>query len=73
MNYTGKIIVTNKEGIRQQHQWGTVNKLLCEETTGGVDHANFWIHAGYYYGPRDDQPPEYSTCPTSPPGSENAK
>ena len=72
MNYTGKIIVTNKEGIRQQHQWGTVNKLLCEETTGGVDHANFWIHAGYYYGQGRPTAGVFD-LPTSPPGSENAK
>ena len=33
MNYTGKIIVKNGEGIREEHEWGTFNKLLCEETT----------------------------------------
>lgn len=34
MNYTGKFIVTNEEGIREEYAWGTVNKLLCYETTG---------------------------------------
>jgi oxalate decarboxylase/phosphoglucose isomerase-like protein (cupin superfamily) len=45
MNYTGKIIVTNKEGIRQQHAWGTFNKLLCQETTGD---ANFTFGEMHY-------------------------
>lgn len=33
MNYTGKIIVRNDEGIREEHDWGAINKLLCAETT----------------------------------------
>ena len=38
MNYTGKIIVKNDEGIREEYEWGRMNKLLCEQTTGD---ANF--------------------------------
>ena len=34
MNYTGKIIVENGEGVREETAWGSFNKLLCEETTG---------------------------------------
>ncbi|MFH1566353.1 MAG: hypothetical protein ABIL09_00015 [Gemmatimonadota bacterium] len=34
MFYTGKIIVRNAEGVREEHAWGTLNKLLCEATTG---------------------------------------
>ena len=34
MNYTGKIIVRNDEGVVEEHSWGTLNKLLCQETTG---------------------------------------
>ena len=34
MHYKGKLIVKNDEGIRQQSDWGTLNKLLCKETTG---------------------------------------
>ena len=33
MNYTGKIIVRNSEGIRVDHDWGGFNKLLCDDTT----------------------------------------
>lgn len=33
MNYSGKIIVTNDEGIRQDFGWGQLNKLICEEHT----------------------------------------
>lgn len=34
MFYTKKIIVKNDEGLREEHEWGTLNRLLCEETTG---------------------------------------
>ena len=34
MYYTEKIIIENDEGIRETHEWGTLNKLVCEETTG---------------------------------------
>ncbi len=27
MNYTGKIVVKNGEGIREEHDWGAINKL----------------------------------------------
>jgi hypothetical protein len=37
MNYTGKIIVRNEEGIRQPCDWGELNKLLCPELTGNDD------------------------------------
>ncbi len=33
MNYRGKIIVGNDEVICERYSWGTLNKLLCEETT----------------------------------------
>ena len=33
MHYKGKLIVKNDEGIREIHPWGTLNKLLCKETT----------------------------------------
>ena len=33
MFYKGKLIVKNDEGIREQHDWGELNNLLCEETT----------------------------------------
>ena len=33
MLYQGKLIVRNDEGVREQHDWGELNKLLCEETT----------------------------------------
>jgi mannose-6-phosphate isomerase-like protein (cupin superfamily) len=38
VHYTGKIIVNNHEGIRENHAWGSLNKLLCQETT---DDPNF--------------------------------
>ena len=31
--YGGKLIVKNDEGIRERHEWGRLNKLLCKETT----------------------------------------
>jgi mannose-6-phosphate isomerase-like protein (cupin superfamily) len=34
MYYTGKIIVRNEEGLREEHAWGWLNRLLCAETTG---------------------------------------
>jgi len=34
MNYTGKIIVENGDGVVEEHDWGQLNKLLCRETTG---------------------------------------
>ena len=34
MHYKGKLIVKNDEGIREHNDWGTLNKLLCKETTG---------------------------------------
>ncbi len=37
MHYSGKLIVGNDEGIREQHVWGELNKLLCEETTADRD------------------------------------
>jgi hypothetical protein len=33
LNYTGKIIVTNDEGLREDFEWGQLNKLICEEHT----------------------------------------
>ena len=33
MLYQGKLIVKNDEGVREQHDWGELNKLLCRETT----------------------------------------
>ena len=40
MNYTGKIIIRNDEGVREAHAWGTLNKLVCGETT---DDPNFTL------------------------------
>lgn len=34
MNYTGRIIVGNGEGVAEEHGWGRLNQLLCEATTG---------------------------------------
>ncbi|AWT60333.1 MAG: hypothetical protein CMN58_06145 [Solibacterales bacterium] len=33
MYYSGNLIVKNNEGVRENHNWGVLNKLLCRETT----------------------------------------
>ena len=38
MYYSGKLIVKNDEGVYERHEWGSLNKLLCNQTTGD---ANF--------------------------------
>ena len=37
MHYRGKLILGPEEGIREQHDWGELNRLLCKETTDEDD------------------------------------
>ncbi len=55
MNYTGKIVVANDEGIREQHSWGTFNKLLCEETISDPNFSfgEFHYNPGAVRGPSE--------------------
>lgn len=55
MNYTGKIIVRNDEGIRTTHTWGWSNDLLCEPTTddGNFTFGELSLDPGGVRGPVD--------------------
>lgn len=37
MLYTGRIIIRNHEGLREEQPWGWLNHLVCPETTGDPD------------------------------------
>ena len=53
MNYTGKIVIRNCEGVREQYEWGMLNKLVCEQITGDPNFtlSEITYHPGGSRGP----------------------
>ena len=53
MHYRGKLIVKNDEGIREEHEWGSLNKLLCQEITADENFTfgEITYHPGGVRGP----------------------